>query len=295
MKTFFTSFVFFLLLSALARAQRPIEISEDSLNFGKSTMPGFSVTIPEASYEATMKSWVKSLQSGTKSKVVNENGEISIFGARIKEISDTPVNVYSKVNPVDSAVNLKVAYELRKDEFAGNSDREKVRSYLMDFAKDQYISTVKDQLSAEKSNLSKLEKDLSSLERGQKKMEKTNRDNYTLISTENGRLDALNNELASLSAELTSRTNPSENTGMGASSDNDPSRIKDINKQIKKTGREIKVSEKKISKAEKEISSNKREIPDNIEEQNDARMKVSQQQAVVQRLEDKLERIKNFK
>jgi hypothetical protein len=295
MKTILTSLVFFLLLSGITRAQRPIEISEDSLTFGKSTMPGFSVTIPEAGYEATMKNWVKLLQAGTKSKVVNENGEISIFGARIKDISDTPVNVYSKVDPVDSAVNLKVAYELRKDEFAGNSEREKVRSYLMDFAKEQYLAAVKDQLNAEKTKLNDLERDLSSLTKDQKKMEKTNRDNYTLISTENGRLDALNNELTSLSAELGTRTNPSENTGMGAYGESDPKRIKEINKQIKKTGREIKNSEKKISKAEKEIDSNKREIPDNIEQQNDARMRVSQQEAVVQRLEDKLERVKDLK
>jgi predicted nucleic acid-binding Zn-ribbon protein len=82
---------------------------------------------------------------------------------------------------------------------------------------------------------------------------------------------------------------------MGASSDNDPGKVKDLNKEIKKTGKEIKDSEKRISKAEKEIADNKREIPGNIENQNDARMKVSHQQAVVQQLEDKLERIKNFK
>jgi hypothetical protein len=295
MKTLLTFLSLFLFLSGITRAQQPIEITEDSLSFQKSSLPGFSVKIPEANYEETTKNWVKLLQSGTKSKVVNDNGQLSIFGAKIKDISDTPVNVYSTIERIDSGVNLKTAFELRKDEYAGNAEREKARGYLMSFAKDQYIDVVKKQLDDEKSILNKSERELASLERDQKRMEKTNRDNYTLISTENGRLDALNNELASLTAEMNTRTNPNENTGMGAASDNDPDRVKDINKQIKKTGKEIKESQKKISRAEKEIADNKREIPVTIENENDARMRVSQQQAVVQRIEDKLERIKNFK
>jgi predicted nucleic acid-binding Zn-ribbon protein len=295
MKTFLTFLSLLLFFSGITKAQQPIEINEESISFQKSSIPGFSVRIPEANYEETVKNWVKLLQSGTKSKVVNDNGQMSIFGAKIKDISDTPVNVYSSIERVDSSVNLKTAFELRKDEYAGAAEKENARKYLMDFAKDQYLSVVKNQLNTEKNNLNKLEKDLASLERDQKKLEKTNRDNYTLISSENGRLDALNNQLASLTAEMNTRTNPNANTGMGASSDNDPGKVKDLNKEIKKTGKEIKDSEKRISKAEKEIADNKREIPGNIENQNDARMKVSHQQAVVQQLEDKLERIKNFK
>lgn len=295
MKTTAISVMLILLLSGVTSGQRPITITEDSLKFERSSMPAFSVKIPEVEYDKTVKEWTKLLQSNTKSKVVNDNGQLSIFGARIKDIYENPVNVYSTLDQVDSAVNMKVAFEMRKDEFISNPEKEKAKTFLMNFAKDQYVSLVKDQLDAEKSNLSKLERDLSALEREQKRMEKSNRDNYELISAEKGRLDALNNQLASLSAELGSRTNPTENTGMGASYDNDPKRMKEVEKQVKQTTRDIRTTEKKISKAENDVDENKRQIPENINSQNDLRMRVAKQEAVVQKFETKLQRVKDYR
>jgi len=95
MKLNLTHFIFIALLIPFAgiRAQEPVLVSEDSLKIGNSLLPGLSVTIPEAGYEKTLKEWVKDLQGGTKSKVITENNEMSIFGAKIRDISPNTVNV----------------------------------------------------------------------------------------------------------------------------------------------------------------------------------------------------------
>src|SRR5512133_2636878 len=116
MKKIYTLLALCLIPYIGSMAQKPIEVSEDTVKFGSSSMPAFSVTIPEADYDKTLKEWTRTLQSGTKSKVVTENKkDISIFGARIKQISNNPVNIYSNLDNQDDGLALKVAIEPRKD------------------------------------------------------------------------------------------------------------------------------------------------------------------------------------
>ena len=90
--------LFMLILSAGTGlyGQKPIEILEDQIAYTGSEHPGITVTIPEVEYETVEKNWVRTMESGTRSKAVYENGEWSIFGANIKSISETPVNIYSR-------------------------------------------------------------------------------------------------------------------------------------------------------------------------------------------------------
>jgi hypothetical protein len=277
-----------IMMSLTARAQRPIEITDDSLKFGSSSssMPGFSVIIPEARYESTMKDWVKELQSGTKSKVVEKGDELSIFGAKIKDVSGNPVNVYSQIKDMDDGVDLRVAIELEKDRFTGNAERAKAKDYLFDFAKGQYLSVANQQLDDEKKKLRDLERDLSSLERDKEKMDKSTKENRLAIAEEKERLNILNESLSGTSADQ------ANNAGMGAT---DPDMVKEQEKQRKKADREIKASEKKISKAEKEIEDNQHAIPENEAQVEVARKRVSEQEAVVRQYEDKVAAIKDFR
>src|SRR5665811_2070026 len=104
-----STLVFLVFISSIGiKAQKPVLVSEDSLKIGKGRLPGLSVIIPEVNYEKTLKIWIRELESGTKSKIVTENSEMSIFGAKIKEISPNPVNVYSKLTNLDSALQLNV-------------------------------------------------------------------------------------------------------------------------------------------------------------------------------------------
>jgi peptidoglycan hydrolase CwlO-like protein len=279
MKTIISFSVGFLLLTLTAGAQKPIKITDDSIKFGNSTMPAFSVVIPEADYDKTVKNWVKELQSGTKSKVVEKGDEVSIFGAKLKKVSENPINVYSKIKHESDGINLIVAYELDKDKFVGTSERSDAREYLFGFARDQYLSVANDQLQEEKKKLNELERELNSLQRDQERMEKSIKSNTISLAEEKARLNLLNNDLSDTST----------NVGMaGREPDN-----KDLAKEQKKAEREIKATEKKISKAEEEVRDNERALPENRKQQELARQRVAEQDAVVKKYEDKMDAIKN--
>ncbi len=91
-------------LSTGIKAQNPIVVSEDEFNFGNGDVPGYSVTIPEVDYETTLKNWTNYLESGTRSKVVQKGNNLSIFGAKVKPVSEDPVNVYSIITDRDDGV-----------------------------------------------------------------------------------------------------------------------------------------------------------------------------------------------
>lgn len=133
--------------------QKPIKVIEDSVQFGNYLYPGFNVTIPEADYDRVLKNWVKSQETGTKSKVQTENGEMTIFGALVKQITPAPVNIYSRLMNEDTLTRLLVAIELKKDQYvepaSGDIQLTTAKNFLKEFAKDQYIDFIKDELAAE--------------------------------------------------------------------------------------------------------------------------------------------------
>ena len=176
MKSISTLLIMLLIFTIEIKAQQPVVVSEDSLKAGKTSLPALMVTIPEVNYENTLKAWIKELESGTKSKVVTENNEMTIFGAKLKDISPNPVNVYSKLTKLDSLLQLKVSFELKKDQYIDRTgttaEFSKAEIYLKQFAKNQYIELVKDQVDSEDKKLRGIEKELSSLEKEKTKMQK---------------------------------------------------------------------------------------------------------------------------
>lgn len=285
MKNLYSLLALLILLPAGMRGQEPITVTNDNLQFGSSTMPGYSVVIPEADYKTANKEWIKELQSGTKSKVVEKGDEITIFGAKIKGISDNPVNVYSRMNEMNQGVGLRAAVELEKDKYA--DDQSGAREYLFDFAKNQYLDIAKSQLDAEKKKLRDVQNDLSSLEREQSRMEKAIASDKQIVAEENKKLESLNHEMAYISD-----TTSTDVQGMGAK---DPDQLKDLEKQRKKASRDIKSSESKVSKAEKEIADFQSELPRNANDQESAKQKVKEQEEIVRQAENKYETIKNYK
>jgi hypothetical protein len=299
MKHIYALFVLILISALGSKAQMPIEVSDVKLKVGSSEMPGLSVTIPEVDYEKTLKDWTKMLESGTRSNVVQENNEMSIFGANIKDISDDPVNVYSVLTNADSVLTLQAAFELKKDEFiertVNDENYAKARKVVFDFAKNQYIDLASEQLKEEEKKLRSLESELSSLERDQVRMEKSTRSNKQLIAEEREKIELLNNELVSLSTEILGQSNKQGSMASGEVAEQSSDYIKDLEKQKKKVSKDLETSERKISKAEKEIEDNQRETPQNTNLQESAREEVSRQEAIVQGYTEKLNAIKDFK
>jgi len=294
-----STFVFLVMISCIGiKAQKPILVSEDSLNIGKGRLPAVTVLIPEVNYDKTLKTWTRELQSGTKSKIVTDNNEMTIFGAQIKEISPNPLNVYSKMTNVDSAIILSVAFEVRRDQYiektTGETDLTNAKHYLKEFAKSQYIEVAKEQADVEDKNLRDLQKDLSSLEKEKTHLQKTIQSETTTIVTEKDNITLHNNELASVTAEIIE-----QNKQLGTTTDNQTKKAKtdyinSLERKKKKIQSSLESSENRINKANSEIDKSNAEIPRNDKMQEQVNDKIAKQQTVYQKFADKIITIKSY-
>lgn len=280
------------------RAQKPIEIMEDSIRIAKSLLPAISVTIPEADYDKTLKVWIKELQSGTKSKVVTENGEMSIFGAKIKDISPNPLNVYSRLNKLDSMLLLVVSFEVKKDSYieksTGEAEFVKASDYLKDFSKDQYIEVVKDQVNVEDKKLRSLEKELSSLENEKSRYQRSIQSDKSSIVSEKENITVQNNELSTVSAALIDANAQLSKMEPGPAQKEISETIKSLEKRKKKALNSIESSENKINRSTSDIDKADADIPRNERMQEKVKEQIDQQQAVYNKFADKLKKIKSY-
>ena len=294
-----STLVFLVFISSIGiKAQKPVLVSEDSLKIGKGRLPGLSVIIPEVNYEKTLKIWIRELESGTKSKIVTENNEMSIFGAKIKEVSPNPVNVYSKMTNLDSALKLNVSFEVKKDQYiesaSGETDLIKAKNYLKEFAKNQYINLAKDQADAEDKKLRDLQRELSSLEKEKSRFQKSIQSENTSIVTEKDNIAIQNNELASVSAEIIEQNKQLGSMEEGTTKKEKTDYINGLEKRRKKVQSSIESSENRINKANNEIDKANAEIPRNDKMQEQVNEKIEKQQTVYQIFENKIKNIKTY-
>ncbi|MFZ0472708.1 MAG: hypothetical protein WAL94_08840 [Bacteroidales bacterium] len=279
-------------------AQKPITIMEDSVLIGKYMHPGISVTIPEVNYEKTLKNWIKQIEAGTKSKVVTEDGMMTLFGAMLKKISPNPVNMYSKLFNQDTLNKLMVCVELKKDEYLepslGDSQMSAARDFLKEFAKTQYIDFIKDEVAAEEKKLKDLNNQLSSLESSHSKTQKNAKNSRTSSANEQDKLAVMNSQLSQLSTDISMENTYMIGMDSGPDKEAKAARIKELNKSKKKLQKDISKTENKIKKAESSISQADESIPLNEEEQTVIKQKIDEQTAVVQKFTDKLNTVKLY-
>ncbi len=246
-----------------------------------------------------MKVWIRDLQSGTRSKVLTENNEMTIFGAKIKAISPNPINVYSKLVSLDSMLQLYRMHLKRKRtcmliRSSGEADYTKAQEYLKEFAKDQYIEVAKDQADAEEKKLRDLQKELSSLENEKSRMQKSIQSKNASILSEKDNITIQNNELNTVSAALVEQNNLLAAMEAGPAQKEKADQIKDLEKRKKKALNSIESSENKINRFNSDIDKDNNEIPRNERMQEKVREQIIQQEAVYQIYADKLKRIKSY-
>jgi chromosome segregation ATPase len=277
-------------------AQQPIRVYEDSISFGKKTYPGVAVTIPEANYVKLEKEWKKELEAKTKSRVVIENGEWSIFGANVKDLSPNPVNIFSKLKNQDSLVELRSVVELKKDVYVEKQSSEmlKLETYLKEFAKSQYIETATSQLNVEEDTLRQFKKLLSEYERDESRLKDDIKSAERSIKEQEDNLSSLNADLETLSLEINNQNAQLTSMSEGSTKDDKAKYIKELDKRKKKLGNDIGSSEKKIKKANQEIEDANKKIPDKQSLQEEMKKKIADQELVVKKYEAKLDAIKLY-
>lgn len=298
MKPILTLTMLALISGAGMNAQKPIKVSEDSLKFGKSTLPGFSVNIPEVSYENTLKVWIKDLESGSKSKVIKDNDELTIFGARIKDISANPVNVYSKLISIDSMLHLTVSFELNKDKYIDRvgtpSEYAKAQTYLKQFAKNQYIDLTKVRADAEEKKVREIERELSTLEKEKARMQKSIVSNNTTITKENDNIAIQKNELTTVETALVEHNKQLDTMSTGPAKEEKVKYIKELEKRKKNAMSAIESSQNKINRTNNDTDKLNADIPKNEEMQAQVRTKLDKQQTVYQEFADKIKTIRSY-
>jgi len=298
MKTIY-AFVLLLLIPCFGiKSQVPISVTQDSLKIGKSVLPGLTVNIPEANYEKTLKAWIKILETGTKSKVVTENNEMSIFGAKTKDVVPTTLNVYSKLIARDSSLQLSASFELGKDKYidktAGETDYDKAKNFLKQFAKDRYVEVAQDRVDSEGKKLKDLQKELASLEKEKTRLQKSIQSNNSTIIEEKNNIDVQNNELKNVSASIIDNNSQLSGMDEGPAKEERQKYIKDLEKRQKKALGGIESSENKINKSNSEIDQANRDISTNEMMQEKVREQIAQQEAVLQKFTNKLTTIKGY-
>jgi hypothetical protein len=297
MKSLAAILVLVLFSCFVMKAQKPIKVTEDSLKIGKSNLPSLSVVIPEASYEKVMKAWKKELESVSKTKTVEDNNNVTMYGAKLKSVSPDPVNVYSKLTPVDSATNLTVAFEQKKDEYIDKSQGlsfTKAKEYLKNFARDQYLDVVKDQSDAEEKKLRDLQKELSSLEKEKSKLQKTIASDSADLFTEDENIKIQKNELSTVSAAIVDQNKKMSSPDADAMKKENEKYLNDLDKRKKKALNSIESSQNKIAKMKNEIAKSKEEIPRNEQQQQEIQEKIDAQQKVANTYAEKVKTIESY-
>ncbi|MBN2481735.1 MAG: hypothetical protein JXB19_08350 [Bacteroidales bacterium] len=279
-------------------AQKPIEVFEDNVAFADADHPGITVTIPEVGYETVEKNWIRTIESGTKSKAVYENGAWSIFGANIKSISPTPVNIYSRLVGQDTLVKLLVSIELKKDFYAerglAESEYTSAKNFIRQFAKDQYVNFAKDQLEAEENKLRDIENELKGFQKQESKLEKAIRKSESTIKNENDNLVVLNNELSTLTEEIISQNEQVVLLEEGAAKEERLKYIRDLEKRKTKVTKNINKAKNKISKAENAIRDANSRIPKEESLQNTTKERIAAQESVVAQFRAKVKAIEAY-
>src|SRR4030042_1085129 len=299
MKTLVISFIFLFVFGYVAFSQKPITIEEGQIDLKHGTIPGFMVSIPEVPYETINESWVKSLEQKTKSNVQKDLGEFSIFGANIKEITPTPINIYGYVKDVDSVTLLTAAFELKKDEYITSEKRieefARTKEYQLKFAKDMYLELAKNELRDKEKELKKLESDLGSLESDKNKFDKMIQSNNSTIGSINDELLILRTNLSSLNDELMLQTNQLNSMEEGPAKEEKTKYVSDLEKNIKKTNKDVESSEKKIVDLRSEIEKAQVDgIPQNLKEQQRVMIAIDQQKEAVRVSTEKYNTIKAY-
>jgi hypothetical protein len=300
MKTIKCLVLFSLIITtgAILFGQKPITVSEGIIFFNNAKCPGIVITIPEFNFEAAQKNWIKKLQSGTKSKVVTENKEMTICGAMNKNISPNPFNIYSKFENRDTVLLLMTAFEISKDKYiekaSGENEFTQVKLFLKEFAKEQYAARVEDELSSEQKFQKRLNDHFESLQKEKLKFQKSIQSNKSDSIQAVNNINIQNSEIASLTKEIMDQNNQMVSMQPGKVKDEKADYIKGLEKRKKKAFNEIESLQNKIVKMNSENLQYKDDIVKNESDQEVMKGKVAQQELVVKKCEDKLAMVKAF-
>ena len=283
-------------VSIEAYTQEDIKVEQVNMAMSLGEGTGFQVIIPQAAQGNVKKAWIKKVQTGTKSKAMDEGGEISISGAIVSEISPNPMDLYAIVNLVDSVTSLTAFFVIDSAFFdpakASAPMVLSVKDYIRNFGVEEYKAAVEDELRMEEDKLKEMEKQLANLQKNEEKMEKSIKDEEETISK-------AEEEIKILEASKEHQLKVIEQKRVAASTVIDKEAKKEANKEIKALEKEREKSDKALSKenesifnSENTIEESKKAIEEGKEQQLALEEQIELQEEVVEKVKVKLAGIK---
>jgi hypothetical protein len=260
----------------------------------KGEHPGIQLDIPEVTADDIQRDLEKRIKSKTKSKFVKSGNETSIEQTTIKEISETPLNVFVQVTPLDSGTRVTTHME-DQGKFIGEAEGDKyakMKTFMRDFGIDVYKEEVSGQVRVQEKVLKDLEGSLDKLKKQNEKMHAYIKENEATIV--NSEVDIKSN---ARQQEVKDEEILQQRGVVNATADKEARKVED--KKLNSLEREknnlrdgINSLNKKIVKSRANIEELEDEIEVNLQEQELVKEKITEQRALVKALEGKLERIK---
>jgi hypothetical protein len=178
MKSLFITGLFFG-LAITCVAQVSIEVKEVSANMSKGVNKGFETEIPGTSIRDVERDWKRRLTVGSKAKLSEANGEITVHGIDNKDIAAKPFNVFGILIATNEGVKLTAWFTYNDTVFFTNPS---ASLFVRDFARAEYYLAVKNLHQKERDKLEKLKDDLDRSVRVEERSEMKIADNKRLIA-----------------------------------------------------------------------------------------------------------------
>jgi hypothetical protein len=297
----FTAF-FFGIIPLFVAAQVKIEVIQQNVNMSKGEQPAYIVEIPEATYEVVLNDWIKIIRQDTKSKVEETEHEIIILSTHIKDIIGKPINIYSAVIKVDTAVKIVAAFEIDSVFFALNDENktvhhEKTHHHIQNFMKDFAVTHYHDFVNEEFENAEKLlktknkeykdiSKEIENYQKEIKENEQAILNSKDLISSYEGENERKLSEVNNKKESIASLSGDDELAKQAKD------QLKALENEKKNIQNKLEKENKYIVKYQSEIEEANRQIEDLREQQLEKKAEIEQQEDIITSIKTKLDGIK---
>ena len=286
-----------LLITVTAHCQKPVKVLEMKDAMTKGTNPGMFTDIHQAVLKDVQREWEKLIKRGSKEKVEDDHGEISIQAAEIDVIHAGPINVYSRLQGIENGVRLVAFFEVENEFLSSENDSrkfEQAKKFVRRFSVDMYKEAVEMELKEEEKVLKDLRDDLKKLENEKDKLIKLIENNKKGIAKATADIEQNEYDQAVKEAEIENQVEVVDRLD-GAIEDQQKEATKILKKlrnEKEKLEKQNKKYHENISKMEAEIEQAERDIETNASDQRDKNREIDQQKEIVGDVNSKLRKIK---
>jgi len=156
-----------------------LKVENDTIGMSRGEQVAYIIYIPEVTLDRTEHNWKKQFSKVSASPITYKTNEILIKKAKLRDITDKPINIYSLlIKPDNGRVKIIAFFEIDSVFFTPfktqTVEDEKInygiQNLLIRFARSEYVSLLKDKLFDAKSKFRVSNSQLKKLERENEKL-----------------------------------------------------------------------------------------------------------------------------